>query len=369
MQLTPKLLAYLHRIFVVEADQFLALRLTHRDGMTWKVADARLTTTVPGHPEAGLDVDLSQYTVASLISYLAAQPGYIIQYGDQSELAALSARVLIDGQNDVARSNGDHLYGYTNILWSYMEAMAVELQEARRQIVEALKQLNTKTAQGEWLDLLGSYYAVPRIQGELDASYGPRIIAEVLRPRANNVAMEEAIKVFTGQDAKVTDVTLYGETFPLYDGAITHNGTWNYNASAIPIYGLFDVEYGYDFEGGADITAFQQIVRELIGRLRDAGTHLRSLLLRGSDMSDTFTPPTDGGPIDWSIQATLEDTLDEPDDPDFAMQATLAAMQDTLAEPADEAELSIAYAYSYNGLRTHNGIITHAGGQTLAESL
>lgn len=369
MQLTPKLLSYLHRIFVVEADQFLALRLTHVDGLAWRVADARLTTTVPDNPAASLDIDLSQYTVASLIGFLAAQPGYVIEYGDQSELAALSARVLLDGQNDIARSNGDHLYGYTNILWSYMEAMAVELQEARRQIVEALKQLNTKTAQGEWLDLLGSYYAVPRIQGELDASYGPRIIAEVLRPRANNVAMEEAIKVFTGQDAKVTDVTLYGDTFPIYDGAITHDGTWEHNASAAPIYGLFDVEYGYDFENGADITAFQQIVRELISRLRDAGTHLRSLALRGSDMADSFTPPTDGGAIAWAIDATLEDTLDEPDDADLSLAGTLADLTDTLDEPADETDLTISYNYSYNGVRSHNGIITHQGGQVVSESL
>src|SRR3546814_4396237 len=85
--------------------------------------------------------------------------------------------------------------------------------------------MSTKTAQGEWLDELGGYYGVPRIQGENDASYGPRIIAEVLRPRGNNVAMEAAIKVYTGQDAKVTDVTLYGDPFPRYDATIRYDGT------------------------------------------------------------------------------------------------------------------------------------------------
>src|SRR3546814_13370164 len=109
-------------------------------------------------------------------------------------------------------------------------------------------------------------------------------------PRGNNVAMEAAIKVYTGQDAKVTDVTLYGDPFPRYDATIRYDGTYNYNSTRQPLYGLFDVDYGYDFINGGDITQFHQIVRELVGRLRDAGTHLRSLLLRGSDLDAALTP-------------------------------------------------------------------------------
>lgn len=369
MRLTQKLLSFLNRVFDKDPAPFLALRLRYDGDMTWRVADGVLTTTVVGGSGEDLEIDLSQHSVAGLINYLAAQPGYDIAYGDQTALSLLSARVLMDGSGDIDKSNGDHLYGYTSVLWSYMEAQANELQQAAAQIPEAIAQMSTKTAQGEWLDELGDYYKVPRIQGENDASYGPRIIAEVLRPRGNNVAMEAAIKIFTGQDSLVTDVTLYGDTFPLYDGAIQHNGIWAHNAEAQPLYGLFDVQYGYDFINGGDITQFHEIVRGLVGRLRDAGTHLRSLQLRGSDLTDTFTPPTDGGAIPWLASGDFADTLDAPNDPQFAIASTFAPLSDSFTAPDDEIGLSIAYDYRYNGIRRYDGVIFHLGGETVVEAL
>lgn len=369
MHLTQKLLSRLHRVFNKDPGTFLALRLQYAGSMTWTVADAVLTTTVTDGPGQPLSVDLTQYTLGQLYAFLAAQPGYSVAYGDSSALSLLSARILVDGSNDIAQSNGDHLYGYTSVLWAYLEAQAVELQAAEAQIVEMLKQMSTKTAQAEWLDEIGGYYAVPRLQGENDASYGPRIIAEVLRPRGNNVAMEAAIKIYTGQAAKVTDVTLYGDTFPLYNGVITRNSAYTYNASRAPLYGLFDVDYGYDFENGGDIAQFAQIVRDLIDRLRDAGTHLRSLLLRGSDMADTFAPPTDTGAISWAVSAAIEDTLTAPDDSAFAMASTLGDLSDTFAAAADDAQLVVTYDYRYNGIRRYNGVIFRVGGQVIAESV
>lgn len=370
MRLTQKLLSFLNRVFDKDPAPFLALRLRYDGGMTWRVADGVLTTTVTGGSGEDLVVDLSQYRIGELINHLAAQPGYEIAYGDQTTLSLLSALVLMDGSGDIDKSNGDHLYGYTSILWSYLEAQASELQAAAAQIPEALAQMSTKTAQGEWLDELGDYYDVPRIQGENDASYGPRIIAEVLRPRGNNVAMQAAIKIFTGQDALVTDVTLYGDTFPLYDGAIQHNGLWQYNAEAQPIYGLFDVQYGYDFINGGDITQFHEIVRGLVGRLRDAGTHLRSLQLRGSDLVDTFTsPPNDGGPIQWQAGAAFVDTLDAPSDPQFDLAGSLGAMSDSFVVPLDGVGLKISYDYRYNGVRSYDGTIAYMGGITTVENV
>lgn len=369
MRLTQKLLSFLNRVFDKDPGRFLALRLRYDGGMTWQVSEGVLTTNVTGGSGQDLSIDLSEYRIADLIVHLAAQPGYDIAYGDQTELSLLSARVLLDGAGDIDLSNGDHLYGYTSLLWSYLEAQATELQRAADQIPEALKQMSTKTAEGEWLDELGSYYKVPRIQGEGDASYGPRIIAEVLRPRGNNVAMQAAIKIFTGQDALVTDVTLFGPTFPLYDGAILHDGTWAHNAEAQPLYGLFDVQYGYDFINGGDITQFHDIVRGLIDRLRDAGTHLRSLQLRGSDLSDSFTPPTDPGAIPWASGAALEDTLDAPDDAQMSVAATFAPLSDDFTAPDGEIDLSIVYNYRYEGIRRYDGTIYHLGGETVAETL
>src|SRR3546814_8641630 len=166
MRLTQKLLSFLNRVFDKDPGRFLALRLRYDGGMTWRVEDGYRHTTVSGGSGEDLAVDLSQYRIADLIIHLAAQPGYEIAYGDQTELSVLSALTLLDASGDIDLSNGDHLYAYTSVLWSYYEANAKELQLAGAQIPEAIAQMSTKTAQGDWLDGLGGYY------GEIGTAWG-----------------------------------------------------------------------------------------------------------------------------------------------------------------------------------------------------
>ncbi|HEX7906753.1 MAG TPA: hypothetical protein VF534_01490 [Paraburkholderia sp.] len=366
MKLTQKLLGYLHKVFDKDPHEFLAMRLQYQGGMTWQVADGFLYTTVTGGPGQNLSIDLSQFTLAQLVGFLSTQSGYSVLYADTSILSTLQALVLMDGSNDISLSNGDHLYGYTNVLWSYMESQSNELEQAQTQIGNMLQQMSTTTAAGEWLDLLGAYYGVPRLQGELDTSYGPRIIAEVLRPRGNNVAIEMAIQVYTGQVSTVTDVTLYGPTSPLYNGAITRNSSHTYSAKATPIYGLFDVQYGYDLINGGDVSAFTQTVKDLVNRLRDAGTQMRSLSLTGSALTDALTPPTDAATL--GVGAAFIDTLNAATDT-FASAAVVAPFADALAAPGDAESITIVYNYQYNSVRAYNGVIFRKGGQTVTESL
>lgn len=371
MKLTQKLLGWLNRVFDKDPMQFLALRLSYVGGsMSWQVADGILTTTVAGGPGQHLTVDLSSYTIRQLVSYLAAQPGYVVLFMDGSENSDMSALVLLDGGGDIAGTNGDHLYGYTSFLFSYLEAQAVELQAAADQVEQALHQMNTTTAAGEWLDEHGSYFNVPRLPGEVDGQYAPRMVAEILRPRGNNVALEMAITAFTGQDTKVVDVTLYGPATPKYDATITENGTHQHNASPALLYGLFDVTYGYDLLNGADVTTFRQTLQDLIGRLRDAGTHLRSLSLQSSAILDSFpNAPTDGSSVQALSGAySATDALTPPSE-SFASAASLSQLSDTLTAPSDAESLTITYNYAYSGLRSHNGLITYAGGTAPTESL
>lgn len=366
MRLTEKLLSLIHRAIKKDPVEFIALRLRYSTGvMTWKVQDAILTTTVVDGPGQSLTVDLTQYTITQLVNFLASKPGYTVAYIDGTDKAQMSARVLLDATGDIATSNGDAIKGYTNALFSYLESMAVELNAAEVQVSEMVKQMSTKTASGEWLDELGGYYGVPRLQSESDVSYGPRIIAEVLRPRGNNVAIEAAIKTYTGQVAKVTDVVTFSSPVPAYNGAITHNGAASYNAASGPAYGLFDVEYGYDLINGGSITEFAATIRSLLSRLRDAGTHLRALTLTGSALTDTFTSPPvdDGSTQSLSVVAGLADTALAGDDSAFATSAIISTMTDSLTAPADTGiGLSITYDISYNGVRTYNGFVPHGGG-------
>ncbi len=261
MNLTKRLLSYLHRVFDKDPAPFLALRLNcDGSGMTWAVSNGRLTTTPVGGTAAPLSVDLTQYTVASLAGYLTAQTGYTVSYFDATQLSLLGAAVLMDGSGNVAQSNGDHLYGYTSVLWSYMEANAVELKAAEAQIGNMLLQMSTTTAEDIWLDELGGYYKVPRNQGELDAQYGPRIIAQVLRPLGNNVAIESALRVINnGLPVSVDD----------YDTIVNNS------------YGQFDVNMTVSLEFLA-VAAYATLllsITDTIDKMRDAGTFLRRIAI------------------------------------------------------------------------------------------
>ena len=372
MRLTKKLLTFLNSaVFDLDPGEYLALRLQY-DGsdMSWVVQDGVLTTVPAGGTGAALTIELSQFTIAQLAVYLASQPGYSVVYVDQSAYADLSALVLLDATGDINDSNGDHLYGYTNENWSYLEANSNELEQAATQGQNAIQQMSTTTAQDMWLDVLGKYFGVPRLQGEPDSSYGPRIIAEVLRPRSNNIALELAITAYTTQNTTVTDVIEYGPTFPLYNGAITHNSEFHYNADPAPIYGLFDVEYGYDLINGGDPTAFAQTVISIIARYRAAGTQLRNLVLvGGSTLSDKLTTPTDGGSLELAVTGTYADTLTPPADPYFEIAARINAFSDTLTAPTDAETITITYSYQYNGVRRYNGIIDYMSGQVVTEDL
>lgn len=368
MKLTKTLLGYLNRVFNKDPLQFLALAIDYDgQGMTWEVADGVLTTAVVGGHGAGLSIDLAGYTLATLVSFIAAQPGYTTTYVNPDS-KGLSALVLLDAAGDISAPDGGSLYGYSSVLWAYMEANAAELKEAEAAIQSLTSEMQTTTADGDWLDLLGSYYKVPRLTGELDASYGPRIIATVIRPASNNVAIEAAIEQWTGQQATVTDVVLRGVTGNVYNGAHVYDGSIKHNAVNTNVYGLFDVTYAYDLVNGGDLSQFQKIVVSLVNTLRAAGTHLRSIALSGSALADTLTPPTDsfGG---LAVGMDINDSLISPTESMSPVAVKLADFADALTPPTDAESITISYNYAHNGVRRYNGVIAHMGGQVVTESL
>lgn len=368
MTLTKKLLGLLNRIFDIDPEQFLALRIRYNGtSLSWTVKDCILTTSVNGGSGQNLSIDLSVYTLRQLVNFIAAQPGYSVPSAGTSEQLSLSARVLLDGSGHASQSNGDHLYAYTSLTWVYLDAAAYELKAAAAQIPNALAQMSITTASDDWIDELGGYYGVKRQQGELDASYGPRIIAEVVRPRANNVAMEKAISYYTGQATKVADVIEYGNPFPLYNSAIKRNSLYHFQAEATPRYGLFDVQYGYDLLGGSDQQGFADRVRTIIDRLRAAGTHLRALSLQSGSISDDFTAPPTDDTLRWTVRPGLADTPPTMPTDDIASFAALSDLIDVRTAPGDSSTNTITFNYRYNSLRRYNSKIRHQGGRVVTE--
>lgn len=254
MKLTKKLLSYIHRVFDKDHKQFVALRVgCDGSALLWSVQDAVLTMTPTGGTAAPLTVDLTAYTVAQLAAYIASQTGYTVSYVDGSDRAQLGSRVLLDGSG-----TAPELYGYTSLLWAYTEANAQELKTAADQIDQLTLQMSTKTASDLWLDELGSYYAVPRNQGELDPQYSARIIATVIRPLANNVAIQELLKGIGGSQLPVVKD---------YDVLVNNS------------YGLFDIDFYVSLDVLAVLGFLGVIgaVTSVVDNTRDAGTFLRRL--------------------------------------------------------------------------------------------
>lgn len=338
MRLTLKLLGRLNRVFDKDPHPFAAIRFGYAGGMSWAVEDLRLVITISGGVGGPLTIDLTQHTLATLAATIAGAAGYQVDFIDP-ERAHLAATILLDGAGEQDASGRVQLLGYTSLLWSFMEAEAVELKAADGQIGQMLRQMTTKTAEGAWLDELGSYYNVPRWPGEADVGYGPRIVAEAVRPASNNIALERAIQDYTGRDCRVLDVTIYRGVFPVYDGVISHDGAYTYSTVGSPEYGLFDVQIGYDLIDGGSFVAFLADVREILTKIRAAGTHIRALSLDGSAslVLDVFGGAIDGG-LAEAAGSLISETLTAPSDgAGVPLSGGVTLSGDSLAAPADDA--------------------------------
>lgn len=354
MKLTQKLVGFLHRAFNRDPADFLALRLRYDGGMTWRVEDAVLYTSVTGGSGAALEVDLTQYTLGELANYLSAQPGYSVPFRVTNELSLLGARILLDGSGNQDKTNGDHLRAFTSLTWAYLDANAVELKAAREQIYQMLRQMTVVTGEGDWLDEIGGYYNVRRRDGEVDSLYGPRIIEEVIRPRNNNKAIEIAISRATGGlQSRVVDVEIVEDVFPAYNGDISFDGTYQYSATSKYRRNLFDVEYAFDLEGAEDIAPFQRRVLMLIDNFRAAGTHRRQILLTAGRMDDTGIVPTDGA-LALQLTSAFVEAVAVPTDI-ANVSATLVLADSALPVADDETEITLLSAHTYNGARRYGG--------------
>ncbi len=218
-----RLLKYPHAaVFDKDPVADLALRIRHPDGAAWAVADEKLTVTAG---ELVRTYDLATLTVGQLAVALQAD-GFEVP-AVASQWASRSAMVLAEARGNQYESNGDRVQAFTSLLWALLSSYAGEIREAERQVREALKQMVLTTAEGEWLDLWGTLYAVPRNEGEVDAAYAPRIAKEVFRKRVNARAIELAIRDLTGFDVRIhepwmdiftLDQSLLSGPDKMYDG-------------------------------------------------------------------------------------------------------------------------------------------------------
>ncbi len=330
-----------------------AMRLSHPQAGRWTVRRGVLTAQAgspaqlaAGVPGSTVRLSLaSPATIGSVASALSAA-GWTVENLDGA-LTGAGAAALIEGTFDAPGP----LLIHRSLLWAFMDGVALELDAAADAAARIGNALVPATADAPWLDVLGEYYAVPRGAGESDAAYRARIVPEVLRPKSNNRAMAAILSEAAGQPgATVTDVTIYRAPVPAYDGQIVHDGTYQHNASSLPIYGLFDVSVPFDLLGDGNEAQFRARVTALIDRLRAAGTHVREMTVTRGRIVDeapgpgletfasTVNPNLSDGPagpfLDGIVLAPQTTILDfglSPTDADLILTVTTAPPAGTLA--------------------------------------
>lgn len=179
MAAIARLPRHFHSAISTDPLPVVALRIGHDDGLSW-VVGSELTVTVGGISSTySLDVTISE------LADLLQSDGIDLLY-QNSSVGHLSARALLRGTGDAAQSNGDHLRAHSALLWAFLGAYAAELDQALVQVDEGLQQLFLGSADAEFLDYWGDYFAVPRLtSGEV---WGLRPNVALLESRAATVS-------------------------------------------------------------------------------------------------------------------------------------------------------------------------------------
>lgn len=195
-----RLIAYPHRaVFDKDPQDSLYFRLTHTSGLaTWKIAE-RVMTASNGTTTFTYALDV--ITVKTLMDQLVIDGFTLLDSG--SAVPGYSAMVLIEGSGKQVESNGDHVRGFSSVLWAIFTGQSIELSVAAAAVLQALRQMIIGQAEGEWLDYWGGLLGVSRRSSEGDTTYAPWIVKEALRNRCNAHAIELAIRDETGWDVRI----------------------------------------------------------------------------------------------------------------------------------------------------------------------
>lgn len=156
-RVSQALRGHLPSVFATDPLPVLALRLRHDAGATWAVVGSTLTLQAGQEP---VDFDLTTYTLGSLADAVAAA-GFEVAY-QHTAVRHLAATTLLEGAGDQALDNGDHLAIFTAPLAVMLDALGLALGEGKAAIGAALAQLVLPQATGEWADLFGDLFGVPR---------------------------------------------------------------------------------------------------------------------------------------------------------------------------------------------------------------
>lgn len=201
MSTLKKLLKYPHSaVFDVSPDSALAFRIRKSGLFSWSADDEYLTLT---DGTETIIYTLSELTIGQLIAQLI-DDGFTVD-GISPEFAGRSALVLANSSGTETGDLAGQFWGFRSLLWVLFSAYSKEISKAKQQVGEAIRQMVTTQAEGEWLDEHGAMYNAPRRDGQQDANYAQYIPREAFRARVNALAIENAVFDETGKSITIEE--------------------------------------------------------------------------------------------------------------------------------------------------------------------
>lgn len=216
-----KLLSYLNSVFDKDPYKILVLRISHVSGARWRIADRTLYAGNAVNDEV-YDIDLREFTILELANRLGYL-GYDVIYLNQS-YRNLPADILIEGEGIETSHNGDHLYTFSSTLWKILNPIGLMLQETKENAIDkGIKMAYFHSATAFWLEKWASWFGGIRKEGESDADFLTRTIAEVVRIRNTPNALKNAVKALTGIDVFIHE--LWRDAYSAANPSAA-DGTW-----------------------------------------------------------------------------------------------------------------------------------------------
>lgn len=129
-------------------------------------------------------------------------PGFTVtchQWATESALRIIETRAGGSASGDI--------YATDCPTWALGKTIALELDEAKVALRQAISQMSVVGAGGIIQDFWGGHFRVSRPQGAGDIEYGHRVVTEIIQAKANNLALENIIALLTGLTCQIYELT------------------------------------------------------------------------------------------------------------------------------------------------------------------
>jgi hypothetical protein len=233
------LLNRLNRVFSRDPKSVPAFQLKASGNSNLVISNRVLTITTVGETIPVVTINFNNpydaaksITIADLCNQLNNTSGISVQ-NISTPFSGLGAIALLEGTFALSEDDWYNVQIFTSTLWAIFRPLAYILETAKNDVDLAIQQLGFATAQNGFLDYWGTIFDIPRLSipmyatsdpqhnniigytVEPDYEYSNRLLWETVKPRINNLAIENILSRGIGYETTILE---YSPNILLGDG-------------------------------------------------------------------------------------------------------------------------------------------------------